>query len=180
MPTFNIPLAYVASGVVVADGVMSLSTPYLLTSATAAFSQRMQGIAISVAGAGAAAAALTTRIEEVISTTKVRLKDPALTVVAAANLTYAIGRIRLYNLLRVGDIASNTYNQLYASRIQLQVNSLSPGKIYVGNENVSPTNAGAELVAPGDADESIMGDSFGGWVCADTANSLLNIQWTDL
>lgn len=175
--TFSIPTAYAASAVVVADGVMSLSTKYLLTSATAAFTQLMQGIDIVVAGAGLSGADLTTRIEEVISATKVRLKDPALTAVVAANLSYAVGRIRLYNLLRKGDVDAHTYSILYAARLQLQVNSLSLGKVYIGGPNVSPTDAGAELIAPGSADDNALGVTLGDWICADAHASLLNVFW---
>lgn len=175
--TFSIPNQYAASAVVVADGVMSLSTKYLLTSATAAFTQLMQGIPIIVAGAGLSGADLTTRIEEVISATKVRLNDPALTAVAAANLTYAVGRARLYNLLRKGDVDAHQYNVIYAARLQLQVNSLSPGKVYVGGPNVSPTDAGTELTAPGSVDNNSFGVTLGDWVCADADASFVNVLW---
>lgn len=175
--TFSLPKAYAASAVVVADGVIAAATPTLLSSATAAFTALDEGKAITVAGAGPAAADLVTTIKQYISATKVILADAATTAVAAANLTYVIGVYRLRNLVRQGDIAGTVYSILAALRLQLQVNSLSPGKVYVGGPLVSPTNSAIELSSPGSADDENTGRTFDDFVCCDADSSLLNINW---
>jgi hypothetical protein len=176
--TFELPDAYAAAAAVVSDGVMALATKYLLTSATAAFSQLMQGLEIVVAGAGAAGADLTTRIEEVISATKVRLRDPALTAVSSADLTYVVGVYRIRNLLLAGDIDDNTYDVLYVRRLQVQVNQNTPGGIvYIGGEQLTPTNAGTELIAAGASDNDNMGVTLGDFITSDQAGALVNILW---
>lgn len=181
--TFTLPKAYAAASAVVSDGVMVLASPYLLSSATAAFDTLDTGKEIVITGAGASGADLTTKIRRVLSATKVEVADPALTAVGSADLTYVVGVYRLRDLLRKGDTAGNTYDLLYGSRVQLQVNSNSPGKIYVGGPEVSPTNAGIELVAPGSVDNRTQGtdpaSTFDDFVCADADSSLLNIHWAE-
>lgn len=174
--TFTIPLAFVASGVQVADGAITTGTR-LLSSASAAFTALMEGQTIVIEGAGAAGADLTTKIVRRISATQVEIADAASTTVTGSDLTYAIGRYQLRRLMKAGDTGGNTYDLLSARRIQLQVNSLSPGKIYVGGPNVTPTNAGTELSAPGSVDNDPGGNTFSDYVTADAADSLLNITW---
>lgn len=176
--TFELPDAYAAASAVVSDGVMALATKNLLTSATAAFSQLDQGKPITVAGAGLAGADLVTVIEQYISATKVRLRDPALTAVSSADLTYVVGVYRIRNLLLNGDVDGFSYDVLYASRMQFQVNQNSPGGIiYLGGENLTPTNAGVELIAAGANDNNSLGLGVSGYICSNQAGALCNILW---
>src|ERR1700704_5967199 len=96
--TYTLPKAYAAAAPVVADGVMALNSP-LLSSATAAFTILDRNKTIIVAGAGPAAADLTTKIKSVFSATKVELADKASTAVLAAALTYVVGVYKLRDLL---------------------------------------------------------------------------------
>lgn len=176
--TFELPDAYAAPTAVVSDGVMALATKNLLTSATAAFSQLMQGMPITVAGAGLSGADLETTILEVISATKVRLADPALTAVSSADLTYAVGIYRIRNLMLEGDVDGNTYDVLYASRFQAQVNQNTPGGIvYLGGENLTPDNPGVELLAAGSNDNNSLGLGLSGYICSNQAGALVNLLW---
>lgn len=99
------------------------------------------------------------------------------TVILYTGSTGVVGVYRLRNLLLKGDIDGRTYDVLYTQRLQLQVNSASLGKVYVGGEFVSPTNAGIELTAPGSADDENTGRTLGDFVTADADASLLNVFW---
>src|SRR5690242_4173803 len=97
--TFNLPDAYAAFGVRVANGAMTAggSNPRILTSATAAFTLHDVGKKVTVEGAGEAGADLTTTIARRLSATQVELKDPALTTVVGSDVSYVKGVYRLSN-----------------------------------------------------------------------------------
>lgn len=183
--TFKLPLAYVAFGVVVADGVMNAVGPntYLLSSATAAFKETDVGKRLKVEGAGAGGVDLDTFIARQISATQVELKSPALTTVAGSDISYTIGRYRLSDLMSLGDIDGNKYSIMALRRLSLQVNSGSPGGVFLGGPYVSPTNVGVELTGAGSSDNTTIGDraisNTAEYICTDTANALLNVYWQD-
>lgn len=181
--TFKLTTKYAASGLVVADGAMTAGSR-VLSSATAAFSIFDERKTIVVEGAGAAGVDLTTRIKKFISATKVELVDAASTTVTGSDLTYVVGIYRLFDLLRNGDVDGNTYQMLNASRLQIQVNSRSPtGNIYVGGKEVSPTNCGLELTAPGSSDNSFSSSTGAGlttaddYLTSDVDEALVNVYW---
>lgn len=185
--TFKLPLAYVAFGVVVADGVMNAVGPntYLLTSATAAFKQTDVGKRIKVEGAGAAGVDLDTFIARRISATQVELKSPALTTVAGSDISYTIGRYRLSDVMSLGDVDGNKYQVSYAHRVQIQLSQQGPGGIlFIGGPYVTITNCGIQMDSPGNVDNNTVGMTppatfTGDYLCSDTANQLINLYWTD-
>ena len=94
--------------------------------------------------------------------------------------TQAATRYRLRDLLaKIGDVNGNKYDVLYARRLQIQVNSRSPGgAVFIGAEFVTPTNCGIELgggmtddFAPGNGQAHSTSD----WLCTDTALQLIKV-----
>jgi hypothetical protein len=184
--TFNLPLAYAAFGVRVANGAMNAAgaNPRILTSATANFSNSDVGKRIVVAGAGAAGADLDTFIARRLSGTQVLLKAPALTTVAGANVSYVQGVYRLSQIIAGGDVQGNHYEFLNARRLQIQLGAASPGGIlYIGGPYVAPTNAGIEL-NDGESDNHAPGTiglavTTGDYLTSDTADQKVNLYWID-
>lgn len=181
--TFNMADAFAAFGVRVSDGAMTAggANPKVLTSATAAFKQTDVGKKITVEGAGAAGADLTTTIARLISATKVELAAPALTTVVGSDISYVKGVYRLSDLIGQGDIDGNKYQFLYARRLQIQ-NKHAATKICIGGPYVTPTNRGIELAAdavsdytPGEALAATSSD----FLTSETANQKVNIYWVD-
>lgn len=184
--TFELPLAYDAEAVQVSDGVMDAggSNPYLLTSATAAFTPFFRDRRIIVAGAGAAGGDLETRISTYISATQVVLDDPALTDVSSADLTFVNGVYRLSDLLAGEDVDGNTYQLSTLRRLQLQIGSNSPGgSLFVGGPFVTTTNFGIELqqgVSDGsDPWTNAYPLATSDYLTSDTAAQMVNIYWQD-
>ena len=183
--TFTLADAFAAFGVVVADGAMTANgnNPYMLNSATAAFKRSDVGKKITVAGAGAGGANLTTKIASYVSATKVLLAAPAQTTVSGANISYVKGIYRISDLLAQGDVDGNTYQVIGARRLSVQVGPQSPGGVvHIGGPYVSPTNAGVSLAggesdnfAPGSGTLAMTSD----YICSDTASQKVNIMWED-
>lgn len=182
--TFNMADAFAAFGVRVADGVMTAggSNPNLLSSATAAFKQTDVGKKITVEGAGAAGADLTTKIARLVSATRVLLDSPALTTVAGSDISYVKGVYRLSDLIALGDVDGNHYQFLYARRLQIQVKAAGT-KIFIGGPYVTTTNAGIELPADQANDFAPSGAGFAvttnDYLTSATANQKVNVYWID-
>lgn len=185
--SFKLADAFVAFGVVVADGAMTIApagtNPKLLTSATAAFKRSDVGKKITVEGAGAAGADLTTKIASFVSATQVLLDSPALTTVVGSDISYVKGVYRLSDVLAGPDVAGNTYQVSYARRLQIQMGELPGGNLYIGGPYVSPTNHGIRL-QPGDADQyapgtGVLAVATSDYLCSDTADQLINIYFAD-
>ena len=186
--TFNLPDAFAAFGVRVANGAMTAggSNPQVLISATAAFTLFDVGKKITVAGAGAGGADLVTKIAARLSATQVLLDAPALTTVVGANVSYVKGVYRLSILLQGADIDGNRYqfvNKL--RRLQLMLAADTPGgKLFVGGPYVSTTNYGLVLGAAGELNEFAPGANAwaipsSDYVTSDTAAQKLHLFWSD-
>jgi hypothetical protein len=185
--TFNLPTAFAAFGIRVSDGVMTAggSNPRILTSATAAFTPHDKGKKITVAGAGAAGADLTTRIERVQNGTTVELKDPALTTVNSADLSYVAGVYRLSSILNGPDINGNTYQFMgHLTRLFLSLAADSPGgTLLVGGPYLTDTNfgfviganSGSELAAPGMGPQLSPSSDY---IASATADQKVHIFWS--
>jgi hypothetical protein len=184
--TFNMPDAFAAFGVRVANGAMTAggSNPRILTSATAAFSAFDVGKKITVAGAGAAGADLTTKIARRLSATQVELKDPALTTVVGANVSYVKGVYRLSALLSGADVDGNTYQFLgQLRRLQIGITDSPGGVVFIGGPYVTSSNFGVKLAAnqsdnftPG---SMAIATASSEYVASDTANQKLRVYWND-
>jgi hypothetical protein len=180
--TFNMPDAFAAFGVRVADGAMTAggSNPYLLTSATAAFKQTDVGKKVKVEGAGAAGADLTTTIKRLVSATKVELAAPALTTVVLSDISYVKGVYRLSDLILQGDVDGNKYQFSHARLIRLQ-NKHAATVIFIGGPYVTTANAGIALPTDASTDITALGGGVtsSDYLTSATANQKVNIYWQD-
>src|SRR6185295_16418975 len=184
---FNMPDAFAAFGVRVADGAMNAtgSNPFLLNSATAAFTIHDVGKKIKVEGAGAGGVDLTTKIVRRISATQVELKDKALTTVVGSDISYVKGVYRMSTLLAGPDIDGNSYSVLNTRRLQVQVAHTTPGgSVFIGGPYVTTTNYGVGPLASGDSDQFQPGTisvavPTGDYLTSDQANQKVAIYWQD-
>ena len=180
--TFNMADAFAAFGVRVADGAMTAggSNPRILTSATAAFTNSDLNKKITVEGAGAAGADLTSTIVRVLSAQQVELQHPALTTVAGSDISYVKGVYRLSDLIAQGDVAGNKYHFASARLIRIQ-NKHAATVIFIGGPFVAPTNAGIAIPTDQSSDITALagGVSSSDYLTSATANQKVNIFWQD-